>query len=125
MGVRMIRLFVTALAFVGMTSAAMADPVKLSDAQLDRVTAGAFNNLSLTIFAPVTVNVHNRGKVSGPTKVNVALSFPFTFINSSTSSSSFGIIEGGGGTFGILGPNIESSVLSRILSRTFTNISQR
>jgi hypothetical protein len=117
------RLLFAALALIVTGSVARAGPIELSDAQLDQVTAGAFNSLSLTIFAPVTVHIHNQGPV-GPTKVNVALSFPFTLINSTTNSTAVGLLSGQGG-FGILGPRIDSAALSRVIGHTFTNIIQR
>lgn len=120
----MMRTILVILALLAMASSARAEPVKLSDKQLDKVVAGAFDNLNLTIYAPVTVNVFTRGK-NNPTKINVALSFPFTLVNSTTTSSSFGIAGGGFGGFGILTPGIGSAALSQVLGRSVSNILQQ
>lgn len=119
--------FGAALMAGALSTAAWADPVELSDAELDGVTAGAFDTLFLTIYAPVNVFVRNDGSTAaGATKINISQVFPFTFVNNETQAGAFG--GGGGslaGTFGVLSPQVSSSALSQALGLNLTTVFQQ
>lgn len=107
---------------------AWADPVELSDRELDGVTAGAFDTLFLTIYAPVNVFVRNEGTTAtGATKINIAQVFPFTFVNNETQAGAFGSGGAGSlaGTFGILSPQVSSTALSQALGLNLTRVFQQ
>lgn len=111
--------------FGAMTEMAMAGPMELSDAQMDYVAAGSFDNLQLTIYAPVIVNVTIRKGASTETFINVASILQFTFVESTSiaaavsapaTRSSLAVAP----LFGILTPNPHSTNTGALaLSRAF------
>ena len=107
-------LMVSMIALTALTSAAFAEPVELTDVQMDHVSAGTFQNLHLTIFAPITVNVLGNGQV-GTQKVNVGFAMPIAIVDSNAISTSFGV----------LGPGGQSSAFSQALSQTLIRILQQ
>ena len=122
-------IFGAALLIGAPSTTALADPVELSDSELDGVTAGAFDTLFLTIYAPVNVFVRNDGTTAaGATKINISQVFPFTFVNNETQAGAFGVGGGAGslaGTFGILSPQVSSTALSQALGFNLTRVFQQ
>lgn len=107
-------LALSAIALCAATSVALAEPLELTDGQMDRVTAGNFQNLHLTIFAPITVNVFGNGEI-GTQKVNVGFAMPIAIVDSDAVAT----------RFGVLGPGGQSSAFSQALSQHLIRILQQ
>ena len=102
------------LTFWAMTHAALAEPQQLTDAQLDTIVAGHFNDLTLIIYAPVTVIASPTTDV-GSVRVNVSLVLPFSFIDSAPSATAMGILS----------PNTRATALSNVLSHISMRVLQQ
>jgi hypothetical protein len=84
------------------TSIALAEPVKLSDAQMEHVTAGLFDNpTNLTLSIPVSLDI----AASSPVVLNLSIVVQTTVINSTAVALAYGVLTGDTG----------ASAMSRVL----------